>query len=241
MHLQVWETKTLRQVYSIYPHKDHDIGDVYSVAYASVSNTVYLGTQNGSILWYDMDEKDERPEPSLQSHPYQRQNRFFDSTGPGGIRTPRPVHYDEFLQSHESAQSLEIDEDYIHPFAHFGYVYSMLLVHGVISDDPKQELLVTGGGEGNIKLWSLDKSDGGAPRELIQLGHSTGDSVLSLVLDGSFLISGTIEGRVKVWDLEARQMVRNLRANVGEVLALSVGQGCLFVTGSNGQVEVMNP
>jgi di- and tripeptidase len=114
----------------------------------------------------------------------------------------------------------------------------MLLVYGVITDNPKQGILVTGGGDGTIKLWSLEKNDGGAPRELAELGDSNGDSVLSLVLDGTFLISGTIEGRVKVWDLETRQMVRNLRANVGDVLALSVGEGCLFVTGSNGKVEV---
>jgi di- and tripeptidase len=114
----------------------------------------------------------------------------------------------------------------------------MLLIHGIVTDNPKQGILVTGGGDGTIKLWSLEKTEGGAPRELAELGDSNGDSVLSLVLDGTFLISGTIEGRVKVWDLETRQMVRNLRANVGDVLALSVGEGCLFVTGSNGKVEV---
>jgi len=142
------------------------------------------------------------------------------------------------MQPHDGTQSLQIDEEYIQPFAHYGYVYCMLLLHGVVTDNPRQEILVSGGGDGTIKLWSIDKTDGGAPKEIALLGDSNGDSVLSMVLDGTFLISGTIEGRVKVWDLETRQMVRNLRANVGDVLALSVCEGCLFVTGSNGKVEV---
>jgi len=45
----VWDTDSLARVYSIYKHEDHDIGDIYSVAYAPSLNTVYLGTQNASI------------------------------------------------------------------------------------------------------------------------------------------------------------------------------------------------
>jgi di- and tripeptidase len=133
---------------------------------------------------------------------------------------------------------LQIDEKYIHQFAHFGYVYCMLSLRGIVVDNPKEEVLVSGGGDGSIKLWRLDSRKGGAIKKLYQLGDSSGDSVLSLALDGTLLISGTIEGKIKVWDLETRQLVRNLRATVGDVLALSVGQGCLFAAGANGKVEV---
>lgn len=114
----------------------------------------------------------------------------------------------------------------------------MLMVKGIVTENPKEEVLVSGGGDGTIKLWKIGGESGGAIQELYQLGDSNGDSVLSLALDGTFLISGTSEGKVKVWDLETRQIVRNMRTGVGDVLALSVGQGCLFAAGANGVVEV---
>ena len=114
----------------------------------------------------------------------------------------------------------------------------MLLLRGVISDNPNEEFLVSGGGDGTIKAWSLDQDDSGAVVEVFQLGEDDMESVLSLAIDGTFLISGTIYGRIKVWDLETRQMVRNVRTNVGDVLTLSIGGGCLFAAGSNGKAEV---
>ncbi|KAF2670416.1 beta-Ala-His dipeptidase, partial [Microthyrium microscopicum] len=237
--VNVWDATTLAKIYSIYPDKEHDIGDIYCVSFASKLNTFYLGTQNASILWYNLNEKDTRPTPLPTSHPYQREDRFFDSAGPGGVRTPRPEYHKNPLDETE-VQNLQIDKRYIHPFAHFGYVYCMLSLRGIVVDDPDEEILVSGGGDGSIKLWRLDARKGGAIKELFQLGDSTGDSISSLALDGTFLISGTAEGKIKVWDLETRQLVKNLRANIGDVLALSVGEGCLFAAGSSGKVETFN-
>jgi WD40 repeat protein len=45
--VNVWDTKTLLRVYSIYSM--YDIGDVFCVSYSSTLNTVYLGAQNTSI------------------------------------------------------------------------------------------------------------------------------------------------------------------------------------------------
>ena len=40
----------MAELYSIYPHEEQDIGDIYSVAYVSTLNTVYIGTQSVAIL-----------------------------------------------------------------------------------------------------------------------------------------------------------------------------------------------
>jgi di- and tripeptidase len=116
----------------------------------------------------------------------------------------------------------------------------MLLLRGIVTDDPDEETLVSGGGDGSIKLWSLLPEKGGQITEKFELRLSQGDdnSVLSIALDGCFLISGRLRGEVNIWDLETRQLVRTINSSVADVLSLSVGGGCLFVSGSNGSVEV---
>jgi di- and tripeptidase len=114
----------------------------------------------------------------------------------------------------------------------------MLLAKG-LRDDPSEEVLISGGGDGAIKIWSLAKK-GGAISESHRLddGRDEGESVLSLALDGLFLYSGRLSGEVNVWDLETKQLVRSLKAQTDDVLALSVGGGYLFCAGVTGVVEV---
>lgn len=113
----------------------------------------------------------------------------------------------------------------------------MVLAKG-LRDDPKEEILISGGGDGAIKLWIIGGEDG-AISELHKLddGRDEGESVLSLVLDGTFLYAGRINGEVNVWDLETRQLVRNLKTKTEDVLALSLGGGYLFCAGVSGIVE----
>jgi len=114
----------------------------------------------------------------------------------------------------------------------------MLLAKG-LKDDPSEEVLISGGGDGAIKIWSLAKQ-GGVISELHSLedGRDEGESVLSLALDGLFLYSGRLSGEVNVWDLETKQLVRSLKTKTEDVLALSVGGGFLFCAGVSGVVEV---
>lgn len=188
--------------------------------------------------WYDLNEKDRRPKPTPILHPWLREDRFFDSLGPGGVRTPRPESVKDHPTHAEGGQDLEIDKSHIHQYAHYGYVYCMVLAKG-LRDDLKEEILISGGGDGAIKLWTVGGEDG-AISELHKLddGRDEGDSVLSLVLDGPFLYAGRMNGEVNVWDLETRQLVRNLRTKTEDVLALSFGGGYLFCAGVSGTVDV---
>lgn len=253
----MWDTNTFGRVYSIY--STYDIGDVFCVSYSSNLQTVYLGAQNTSIQvrcsraivivnqltwctqWYDLKEKDVRPRPSQRSLPSYRKDRFFDSLGPGGVKSPRPQSGEPEPRHARGGQLLEIDKQNIRQFAHYGYVYCMSLAKpGIVTDDLNQDILISGGGDGVIKLWTLDSNAGGAIRELHTLddGREEGDSVLTLLLDGTFLYSGRVDGDINVWDLETKQLVRSLKANTGDVLTISIGGGYLFGAGINGVVQV---
>lgn len=236
---QVWCTTTFRRLYALW--SPYDVGDIFCVAYSSYHHTVYLGAQNTSIQWYDLKEKDSRPRPKLTSHPSERKDRFFDSAGPGGVQTPRPNGADARLRDAVGGQNLEIDKQDIHQFAHFGYVYCMLLGRGILPEAPSDEVLVSGGGDGRIQLWGIN-SKGGAISKIYTLedGRDEGESILSLAREGSFLYSGRLDGEINVWDLETRQLVRNLKTETDDVLTLSLGGGLLFAGGKSGVVQVSN-
>ncbi|KAK7705960.1 hypothetical protein SLS57_009877 [Botryosphaeria dothidea] len=237
--VNVWNTRTFTREYSIY--SAYDIGDVYCVSYSCALRTVYLGAQNTSIQWYNLNEKDNRPVPKPTAHPSFREDRFFDSLGPGGIRTPRP-EFSGAPRDAKGGQELEIDKQYIHQFAHYGYVYCMLLASGSVAGYADKEILISGGGDGVIKLWRLGQDAGGAIRELNALddGREEGNAVQSMVLDGTFLYGGRPDGEINVWDLETKQLVRSLKTNVGDVLTISIGGGFLFGAGDRGFVQKLN-
>ena len=112
----------------------------------------------------------------------------------------------------------------------------MLLANG-LDDDPQAETLVSGGGDGTIKLWSLDAGANIGTRKPISLEHGD-NSVLSLALDGAVLYSGRLEGEIDVWDLDTRQMIRTVKAHGADVLTLAVGHGFIFSGAANGVAKV---
>ncbi|KAF2098217.1 glutathione degradosome [Rhizodiscina lignyota] len=231
--VNVWDTSTFQRVYSLY--STFDVGDVFCVAYSSFLQTVYLGAQNTSIQWYDLKRKDSKTRPSPTAHP--SFHRFFDSVGPGGTRTPPAQDPEDYARHAVGGQSLQIPKQNLQQFAHFGYVYCMTLARPV--SENAREVLISGGGDGIIKVWTLDEHNSGAISELFVLedGREEGESVLTIAVDGSFLYSGRTDGEINVWDLETKQLLRSLKANVGDVLTIAVGGGFLFSAGLDGIVE----
>ncbi|KAK4968100.1 hypothetical protein LTR66_000527 [Elasticomyces elasticus] len=236
----VWNTSDFRRAYCLY--STYDIGDVFCVSHSPSLNTVYLGAQNTTIQWYDLNEKDRRPRPRPGDHPQFREDPFFDSSGPGGIRTPRPADAETQSRDAVGGQVLEIDKDNIQHYAHFGYVYCMLLATGVIPDTNGSEALISGGGDGVINIWTLDGKRGGAIDHLYKLDddREEGHSILSIALDGTFLYSGRTGGEINVWDLETRQLVRSLKAHRDDVLSITIGGGFTFSAAVTGFVRKFN-
>ncbi|KAI9818919.1 MAG: hypothetical protein M1827_007740 [Pycnora praestabilis] len=235
--VNVWCVDKLDRLYSIY--STYDVGDVFCVAYSSTLQTLYCGAQNTSIQWYDLKQKDIRPTANLASHPSHRNHRFFDSKGPGGVSTPRPVSSGAAAAQAFGGRVLEIDKEHIVQYAHYGYVYCMLLVRGLSKSDADEETLISGGGDGTIKVWALDAKNGGTISEVAVLEN--GDkSVLTIAIDGTFLYSGLLEGEINVWDLDTRQLIRSVRAHGDDVLTLSVGAGFIFSGGATGFAKKFN-
>ena len=233
--VNVWDTSSLQRLYSVW--SNYDIGDVFCVVYSSELQTVYLGAQNTSIQWYDLSKKDLRPIPDLASHPFHRNHRFFDSKGPGGISTPRSASADIYGTS--GGRGLNIDKEHIVQYAHFGYVYCMILCPSIINRRNSGEILISGGGDGSIKLWSIDSSAEGSITERSTL--SKGDaSILTLALDGTLLYSGRLEGDVDIWDLDTSQLIWTLKEHTEDVLTVSVGHNLIFTGSSNGIAKVLS-
>ncbi|KAL8988887.1 MAG: hypothetical protein Q9177_002106 [Variospora cf. flavescens] len=223
-----------RSVLSLYVAKDEDL--LFSSGGDAIVNV--SGHDWNRIRLILMSNKDQRPIPDLSRHPLNRNHRFFDSKGPGGALTPRPASASE--PRSQTGKQLEIDKTDIVQYAHNGYTYCMLLFgtpEAAIFDD---EVLISGGGDGTIKIWALNAEDGGSISELRVL-ESGDDSVLTLTIDTTFLYSGRSGGDVNVWDLETCQLVRRIKSYRVDVLTLCVGHGSIFSGSADGLVKQFSP
>ncbi|RCI16035.1 hypothetical protein L249_3048 [Ophiocordyceps polyrhachis-furcata BCC 54312] len=257
--VNVWCPKTLRRLYEIY--SIHDVGDIFCTAYSAQHDSLYIGAQNTSIQWVGLGDAVSRAVAGSQRHPDRRSHRFFDSKAIGGSSTPR--RSDCRWNAIPPAQAvLEIDGGSMRHFAHNGYVYCMLMATGpTVEVDADDDVLISGGGDGTIKLWSLgggrrhhrhrhrrrrrrrhgrvdseaeaDSGQGGI-EELMTLGADDAESVLSLALDGSFLYAGKLNGIVELWDLDTTQRLRVIKAHGGDVMSLQMAWGYLWTASANG-------
>lgn len=247
--INVWCPRTLRRLYEIYGVED--VGDVFCTAYSPQTDTLYIGAQNTTIQWVRLGSTSCRVAPDSQNHPDRRSHRFFDSKAVGGIATPRR-NEDRWALIPRAQAVLEIDAGSNRQFAHFGYVYCMLMAKGpTVEVEPDEDVLISGGGDGTIKLWSLissdsrthvqDESDERGIEEIMTLGTDDAESVWSLALDGSFLYAGKRAGIVELWDLDTTQKLRVIKADEKDIMSLQMGWGCLWAASANGMVSVSDP
>lgn len=114
---------------------------------------------------------------------------------------------------------------------------AMLLVRGVFHHDPNEEILITGGGDGKIKLWSIDNLEVEGLM-LLDKFKNEGLSVLSLAYSGTFLYVGFSDGKAHVYSLDSRQLVQKLDVRCGDVGTIEVIGGKAFCGMSGGYVKV---
>ncbi|KAF2485583.1 hypothetical protein BDY17DRAFT_293926 [Neohortaea acidophila] len=234
--VNVWRTRDYTRHSCLY--SSYDVGDIFCVAHSSVLQTVYMGAQNTSIQWCREDKKGTHAAPTKPAVVAIRDDDFFESRSVTGLRTPRPLDAEDVPRHATGGETIEIDRQNIIHFAHYGYVYCMLLASSLPGSASNQEVLVTGGGDGVVKVWALDPETG-APSELFDLedGREEGHSILSISLNDSFLYSGRSGGEVDVWDLETRQLIRNLKAHRDDVQTVLVGGGFMFSAAITGYVR----
>lgn len=149
--------------------------------------------------------------------------------------TPRPICCLDSARS--GGQLVTFNRTHYRAYAHSSYVYCMLLVQAVHQHDIGNELLVTGGGDGTVKTWSLDKLESTG----LVVNHkfkNASTSVLSLTHNGTFLYAGLADGRVQVYNLDSQQLVQKINILSEEVTTLQVVGGVAFCGTSNGLLKV---
>ncbi|KAF3908248.1 Beta-TrCP [Arthrobotrys entomopaga] len=231
--INIWRTNKYENVNTIY--STFDIGDIFCVAYSQRLSTLYLGAQNTSIQWYDFRTTETRRKPSLRSHPSRRSHRFFDSLGPGGSASPRPpVDCSDVLESCRESQLVEIDPGNIVQYAHFGYVYCMLL--SSFTKDG-EEILVSGGGDGSIKLWEIDAATSSISAEKSKSLSSGDCGVLCMATRDQFLYCGLTDGEISIWDLDSQTLIRSIKGHQDDVLTMTVRDKCIWSGSASGYVR----
>ncbi|KAI9727056.1 MAG: hypothetical protein M1834_008524 [Cirrosporium novae-zelandiae] len=222
--------ETYELLHSVQAHRF----SVLSLYVSEDGELLFSSAGDAIVNWVNLNPKGTRP--CLGRHPSSRNHRFFDSKGPGGTVTPIPVDEKDAKLRTLGGQQLEISNQDILQYAHYGYVYCMVLAKGATKELFGSETLISGGGDGTIKIWTLDKDDKGRIHEQVTLEDGD-DSVLALAADGSFLYSGRLGGRINIWDLETRQLIRNVKAHAADVLTLAMGDGLIFSGASSGAIR----
>lgn len=251
--VNLWCPVTMKRLYEIY--STYDVGDIFSVAYSARQDTLYLGAQNTSIQWASLNDPGNRVMHDSGQHPDRRNHRFFDSRAVGGTSTPRRNN-ERWTLIPRPERVVEIPKGAVHMFAHYGYVYCMIMAKGpTVLVDPEDEVLISGGGDGTIKLWKLGGGNGNEANdqpdecgdrepgleELMTLGTDDGESVMSLAIDGSFLYAGKLSGVIELWDLDTRSKLRVIKSHQGDVMSLQMGWGYLWSACSTGTASVSSP
>lgn len=93
--------------------------------------------------------------------------------------------------------------------------------------------LVTGGSDGSVRVWSLEKM---APIHRLA-AHD--NSVTSLQFDDTRVVSGGSDGRVKVWDLKTGVLVRELTAPADAVWRVAFEEEKCVVMASRSNRTIM--
>lgn len=255
--VSVWCPNTFDRLYEIY-WLDH-IGDVFSCAYSKEQDMLYIGAQNTSIQWIRLGDPDRRSSPDSVNHPRNRIDPFFDSKAVGGKMTPRRKDKREALIP-AANETLEIYRSCIGRNPHTGFIYTMILAKGpTVLVGPDEEVLITGGGEGWIKMWQINRNDpkyegmedwaAWPKRELMCLGEENAESVFTLAIHGSFLYSGKKNGVIELWDLDTKQKLRVLKDHQGvnfrngmpingDIMSLQMAWGHLWSGATTGTAVV---
>ena len=236
--VNVWSTQTLQRLYSLYSH--FEIGDVFCVVHSTKKQTLLWGAQNSSLQWHKLSTDANIKSPTAAFSPGSRKHRFFDSLGPGGsVNTISDEDGTAVLISNQGGRVLTIPSRNYLPYAHKSYVYSMLLIKGLFTHDREEEVLISGAGDGTIKLWSLDSM---ATQGLEQIGKfkNPDSNVLSLSYRGSFLYAGLSDGAANVYNLASNQLVQRLQVGYGDINQILVSADSVLCGTSQGLVQVRN-
>jgi di- and tripeptidase len=235
--VKVWSTDTLECLYSLY--STHEIGDVFCISHSARRATLFYGAQNGSISWFRL-KSDDLTSPRVAFSPGSHKHRFFDSRGPGGTLTSLQLRDADVQSLHQAGERLTLRSDQYQSYAHTSYVYSSVLAKGLFRHDAEEEVLITGGGGGSIRLWKIDDLNEAGVVPVLRFKNK-GFSVLDMAYSFPFLYVGLSEGHVNVYNLSSNQLIQRLNAGTADITQVTFNQGIICCGTSDGLIKVCFP
>lgn len=224
-----------------------DIGDIFSITWIDEIQSVFIGAQNASMSFVHLDtELNGSADDHLQFMPSNRFDKFFDSekkksiskfSSPLSPTDTIPINGGDSQPSY-SAQSheikvIQVPTENIISYAHNGYLYAIdfITIENPLTctfanniAENYRHVIVSAGGDGEIKLWGYSEENNGSLIFLRSLSHPKIDSIFSLAISQSSLTvyAGSSDGNVCIWDLATFQLLKNFQIDANDVYTLAV-------------------
>ena len=233
----IWSAQSLERLQSLRSY--YETGDIFCLTHSSRLDVIFLGAQNGSISWQQLESEGNRNSVPSKRLSNLRTHKFFDSTGPGGSLDPLQERTNDPIARKAPFSSTTMHISCYKQFAHNSYVYSILLVKGLFQHDAEEEVLISGDGGGTIRLWRYDNAQSG---HLVQVYSfkEKGSSVLDMSLSGLFLYVGLSNGAANIYNLSSCQLIQRLHVGHGDVTQIMGFNGSILCGTSGGIMKQFN-
>lgn len=198
-----------------------NVGDVLSLAYSTKHNLLFFGCQNTSIQWFEC----------VHENSYYSKNTMERSFS-------EPIKHLSFFKIDELNKNHfihNIPYKNIYNNAHVGYIYSLMLCD-INIDNVKKQMLVSGSGDGTIKIWNIEDKNVILHKTL----EGQVNNIFCLDYDNEFLFSGNQDGYISVYDVGTFDRHRVLNNHKEEVLSLLVFNGFIFSASIDGSIKKWN-
>ncbi|KAI9351897.1 hypothetical protein BD770DRAFT_393563 [Pilaira anomala] len=231
--VRVWDIARLKCSHLL--RSCHDVGDIFTLIYTSGSNLLFFGCQNTSMQWYDFGQGPQH-HPILQDpiHPSRTEkSQFFKLFHDLGLDTKQHHHVEE----EQDLIQCVIKTNHVYANAHDGYIYCMAYANDL--PNIEGEVIITGSGDGNIKIWSIQNKSVQHYQTLT--GSDPDRGILSLAIsEDGYLFCGVQGGHVQIWDLETYQLIRSVIAHSDDVLLVMANETGFISASADGLIKFWN-
>ncbi|KAI7877892.1 uncharacterized protein EV154DRAFT_545778 [Mucor mucedo] len=233
--VRVWDIGRLKCSHII--RSCHDVGDIFSIVYTEKSHLLFFGCQNTSIQWYDFDhqQQDGHSVAITQESSHTQKTQFFKLFHDLGLDAKQ--HHDYLFKEEDDLVQCVIKTNQVRSNAHDGYVYCMASSNNI--PNVEGEVLITGSGDGNIKIWTIQNKTVTHYQTLT--GGDPDRGILSLTIsDDGYLFCGVQGGHVQIWDLETYQLIRSVVAHSDDVLSVMAHDSGFISASADGIIKFWN-